>query len=612
MIPNEILAGPFRSDLTSAPLTATPSAAADSPPIARADTLAAHETALISGNLFDDHGHGADTDPEGGALRVVAVQGVASYVGLGLNLSAGRVRVMEDGKFWFDTAGDFGYLIGGETVEVSFDYTIADAAGATSTATATVTVTGANNAPTLYPDFIYTHEKATTKADVFAFNGLGADKDPEGGALRVVDFLSGAAEAGESVSLPQGGVVKLEADGTLWFRADGAYDHLKVGELAQVTFTYSATDGQFTRSSHVTLMIEGRNTAPEARDDAFSVIEDGSRHGWLLDHNGAGADSDIEGDVLTVFQVERDKAKVDASFDLEEGGRVRVTETGEFWFNPDGDFDHLETGETETVSFTYTIFDGADGYSRATVEIEVEGFTYLSKSAEDDSLRLSEGRAETLDFLANDYTSDTGLAEVVSVSFAPDGPGTYDGPLGGTLTLKDNMREVVFDTGDDFEYLKNEETVSFDFDYEIEERGGDHSTATVTVEVVGRQDTPTAVDDHFVWSLSGGNPAMNVLLDNGEGADFDVDAGEAIIVHGFKPATYNIFRDAGTQLNLHGGGAATISEGGFVTLNASSTTDRYVRGGTLEAGDTVVLDYRLANPNTAPGEDAQVYIDIIA
>lgn len=595
------------------PLEPALSAVADAPPVAQDDTLAAHETALISGNLFDDHGHGADTDPQGDALRVVAVQGVASYVGLGLNLSAGRVRVMEDGKFWFDTAGDFGYLIGGETVEVSFDYTIADAAGATSTATATVTVTGANNAPMLYPDFLYTNETAVFSGNVFAFNGVGADKDPEGAALRIVDFMGGAARAGASATLPEGGVVRLDADGKMWFRADGAFDHLKVGELEEVTFTYRATDGQFTRSSHVTLMIEGRNTDPEARDDAFSVIEDGTRHGWLLDHNGAGADSDIEGDVLTVFQVERDKAKVGVSFDLAEGGRVRVMETGEFWFNPDGDFDHLATGESETVTFTYTVFDGTSGYDRATVAIEVRGFSYQEVLAVDDSISVWEDTARGWNFVDNDYESAVDEPEVISVSFAPDGPGDYAGPLGGTLTLREDTRIFDFDPEDDFLHLQKGESEVFDFTYEIEDRNGTRSEATVTVEVKGRASAPVPLDDHFTWSLSGGGAPMNVFADNGEGADFDPDLVDIFEARRFKPDNYSVTRSAGSEVNLHGGGTAMLTRDGVISLEAVSVGGYGIPpGGELEAGDQVVLDYWIEDEHGLEGGPAQAYIDIIA
>lgn len=595
------------------PVDFVASSVADAPPVAADDALAAGETALISGNVFADHGAGVDHDPEGGALRVVAVLGQASYVGLGLDLVAGRVRILADGAFWFDTAKDFGHLIGGETVQVSFDYTIADAGGATDTATATVTITGANDAPTLYPDFVYANETGVAHINVFAFNGVGADADPEGARLRIVDFMGGTAAAGAQATLPDGGLVRLNADGSLWFRADGAYDHMKPGEVEEVIFTYRATDGQYTRTSHVTLIIEGRNTAPVARPDFFTTNEERTVGRHLFDDNGAGADGDIEGDAFSVLEVNRDKAQVGVSFDLAEGGRLRVNADGRFWFNPLDDFDHLGDGETETVSFTYTIDDHHGGYSRATVEIVVAGISYLSVAARDNALNVQEnGPVRGLDFLADDYENPDDEPDVIAVSFATSGPGTYDGPIGGSLTLNADGRSFTFDPGDDFDYLRKNQRAEFSFAYEIEDRNGDRSTGTVDIDVVGANDKPVALDDHFVWSLSGGNATMNIFDDNGSGADYDVDIGDALEVRSFKPTTFSVYRQDGSWVNPSAGGSVTIMANGDVLVSADWEPDYYTGGRDLEAGRQIVLDYRIQDDFEGQSVEAQVHIDIIA
>lgn len=586
--------------------------AANAPPVAADDALSVHETALIKGDLFADHGHGPDHDPEGDALRVVAVQGQASLVGLGIDLAAGRVRILSDGTFWFDTAGDFGYLVGGETVQVSFTYTVADAAGATDTATATVTVTGANNAPLLYPDFIYVNEAGTGNADVFAFNGVGVDTDPEGARLKVVDFLGGTTKAGELGELPGGGVVRMMQDGTLWFRADGDYDAMRPGEVAQVTFTYRATDGEFTRTSHVTLIIEGRNTAPVAAPDRFVIFEDGSKSGNLFRDNGAGPDTDVDSDGWVVLEVNRSKANVGVSFDLPEGGRLRVNPDGQFWFNPLDDFDHLDAGETETVSFTYTIDDEAGGYSRATVEIEVKGVSYLPVTARDDVVTITENAVLDFDFLKDDYENPDDAPEVVGVSFAPSGPGTYPGPDGGTLTLNPDGRSIRFEPGTDFDFLRQNQQERFEFDYEIEDRNGDRSTATVEIRVNGRNDAPVARDDHFVWSLSSGSAPMNVFEDNGYGRDFDVDIGDAMSVSGIKSSGWSYYRGAGSTINPAAGGSVRLAANGDLTVSADWDYDYYTGGRDLEAGSRIVLDYRIADDFVTQSAPGQIIIDVIA
>lgn len=586
--------------------------AIDEAPIAADDAFFAHESALISGNLFADNGHGLDLAPEGGDLRVVAVQGQESSVGLGINLIAGRVRVLDNGTFWFDTAGDFDYLIRGETVEVSFNYTIAEAGGATSTATATMTITGTNNAPLLRPDFVYTNENAIKKSNVFAFNGVGEDTDPEADKLRVVDFMGGTAAAGELAELPGGGVVRLMADGTLWFRANGAFDAMRAGEVQEVTFTYRATDGQFTRTSHVTMVIEGSNNAPVARPDFFTTLEDRSASGLLFNDNGAGADSDVEGDRLAVALVNGEKANVGVSFDLAEGGRLRVMENGRFWFNPLNDFDYLDEGETETVSFTYTMNDRNGGFSKATVDVVVSGITYLEVLARDNAYATTEHKVLTRDFLADDYEDPDHEPDVISVSFAPLGPGTYAGPEGGTLTLGADGRSFTFDPGDDFDYLRKNAEESFDFTYEIEDRNSTRSDATVTVKVKGEADAPVAFDDHFVWSISGGNASMNVFADNGAGADYDVDIGDTLEVRAFKPSSYGVYRQDNATVNLPGGGTVKITTDGDIILGVTSVGDLYTDGGELGAGDRVVLDYRIQDDFETQSDNVQIYIDIIA
>ncbi|MEE3099030.1 MAG: Ig-like domain-containing protein, partial [Pseudomonadota bacterium] len=483
-------------------------------------------------------------------------------------------------------------------------------------ATATVTVTGANDAPLLYPDFIYVNEAGTGNADVFAFNGVGADRDPEGARLKVVDFLGGTTKAGELGELPGGGVARLMQDGTLWFRADGDYDAMRPGEVAQVTFTYRATDGQFTRTSHVTLIIEGRNTAPVARNDHFSTDEEKVKSGWLFADNGEGADSDVDSDGWAVLEVNRSKANVGVSFDLPEGGRLRVMETGQFWFNPLDDFDHLDAGETETVSFTYTIDDQAGGYSRATVEIVVHGISYLPVIARDDVVTITENATLDFDFLKDDYENPDDAPEVVGVSFAPSGPGTYPGPDGGSLTLNPDGRSIHFDPGTDFDFLRQGQQERFEFDYEIEDRNGDRSTATVEIRVNGRNDAPVAQDDHFEWSLTSGG-AMNVFADNGSGADFDADAGDALQVGGLRTGYYSQWFWGLGPLHIPGGGTATITSAGDLTLNPhSEDIEGYkgttFEGGDLEAGDQVTLTYRLLDASGLYSDPATVIIDVIA
>ena len=354
--------------------TTTSLAVANTAPDARDDAITIHEDQLYSGSVFAAHGFGADTDPEGGALRVVAVEDHATYVGLGLNLIAGRVRVMADGRFWFDARGHFDYLRAGESVTVSFDYTIADPQGLQDTATVTMTVTGRDDPPVLREDTIYSHETATTSGNVFADNGFGADVDPDGDTLRVTKFLGSVANAGDLVDLPGGGKVRLMENGQFWFVADGDFDDLRAGEFRDTAFTYRATDGTYTKVSTVTVRVEGFNTPPVAPDFEFAADEDKTISQHVLGRY-PNTVYDAEGDPVVIFSVNGLTANVGKSIDLAGGGRLRLEKDGHFWFNPDGDFDDLDPGETRVVTATYAVSDGDRSSAQGELTFTVRGTT---------------------------------------------------------------------------------------------------------------------------------------------------------------------------------------------------------------------------------------------
>ncbi|MCX7013158.1 MAG: Ig-like domain-containing protein [Candidatus Sumerlaeota bacterium] len=116
------------------------------PPVARDDDFATTEDLVLSGrNLLADNGHGADSDIDGGALTVTAVNGNAADVGTSITLGSGAlVRVLANGNLEYDPNGAFETLGAGQSTQDSFSYTISDGHGGTSSATVTVTINGQN------------------------------------------------------------------------------------------------------------------------------------------------------------------------------------------------------------------------------------------------------------------------------------------------------------------------------------------------------------------------------------------------------------------------------------------------------------------------------------
>ncbi|WP_081500870.1 Ig-like domain-containing protein [Bradyrhizobium liaoningense] len=115
-------------------------------PTARDDALATSEDMSVSGNLLSDNGYGADSEPNGDSLTVVAVNGVTANVRQGVPLASGALLIVNpDGRFVYDPNGKFEALNVGQTASDSFTYTISDSQGHTSTATASFTITGADD-----------------------------------------------------------------------------------------------------------------------------------------------------------------------------------------------------------------------------------------------------------------------------------------------------------------------------------------------------------------------------------------------------------------------------------------------------------------------------------
>ncbi|TFF22006.1 hypothetical protein E3C22_15265 [Jiella endophytica] len=121
-------------DTASATVTVT----ADTPPVAADDAVTTDEASVVTGSVLADNDNGADTDGDGDALTVVAVNGVAAAVGTTITLPSGALLTINaDGTFSYDPNGAFDHLPGAASgasntaATDSFTYTISDGHRAT-------------------------------------------------------------------------------------------------------------------------------------------------------------------------------------------------------------------------------------------------------------------------------------------------------------------------------------------------------------------------------------------------------------------------------------------------------------------------------------------------
>lgn len=583
--------------------------AANQPPVPQDDAVQVTRTGVRFANLLDDNGAGDDLDPEGRGLTVTAVSFGA--VGAGVDLDdGGRIRVNANGDVWFDPDGDFDDLTGLDTREVTITYTVTDDRGASATAEAVFTIGAPNHAPEARIHQVFNFGAQVTTGNVFDSRGFGADDDRDGDPIEVVQvgWITTAFNAsthgfvdtthwvdvhGATTVSTLGRSFTVSADG------DFSYD-AGAGGQGEARFLYRISDGRGGEDEGRVDFISSASTPGrtdpliplDAVDDVIATNQVALVSGSLLADNGAGEDgyprfdlgsSDIAYSTPSsasepfhaipfgaVLSVDGDLAIVGTSFDLADGGRVRVEQDGSFIFNPDGDFDDLAPGESRTASFRYELTDSF-ATDEALVTFEVVAPAGLE--ARDDAFDMRAGGLLNGGLLNdNGSGADVGADRVTRAAGRPIGEAVALED-GGTLRVRKDGR-FWFDAGDDFDDLASGETATVSFSYVV---AGDGAKAPGQVSIVVHgNEAPVAADD-AVSSGPGRLTAANLFEDNGAGADFDPDGDglRVVFIDGDAAAV-------GARQALAEGGAWRLYEDGRFWVNARDGFE-HVGAGDMES-----------------------------
>ncbi|NEQ73972.1 MAG: tandem-95 repeat protein, partial [Okeania sp. SIO2C9] len=356
----------------------------NNPPVAVDDSATTDEDSLLSGNVLTN-----DSDADSDTLTVTEVNGNAAGVGTQVTLTSGALLTLNiDGTFDYDPNGQFESLNNGETDSDSFTYTIDDGNGGTDTATVNVTIDGVtdNTAPDAVDDAVTTDEDSVLSSG----NVLTNDSDADSDTLTVTEVNGNAAGVGTQVTLTSGALLTLNIDGTFDYDPNGQFESLNNGETDSDSFTYTIDDGNGgTDTATVNVTIDGvtDNTAPDAVDDAVTTDEDS----LLSSGNVLTNDSDADSDTLTVTEVNGNAAGVGTQVTLTSGALLTLNIDGTFDYDPNGQFESLNNGETDSDSFTYTIDDGNGGTDTATVNVTIDGVTdNTAPDAVDDAVTTDE------------------------------------------------------------------------------------------------------------------------------------------------------------------------------------------------------------------------------
>jgi VCBS repeat-containing protein len=387
-----------------------------------------------------------DKDLTGAPLTARLVSGV----------TRGSLAFRTDGSFAFDPRAVFDGLDEGEKGFETFSYLANDGALDSAPATVTVTIVGRNDAPVATADGYSTSEDDVLR--VPARGVLANDTDAEDHPLTAV-LVSGVSR----------GHLALNPDGSFAYDPGGAFEGLDSGESAVVSFTYLTRDGTAdSAATRATITVTGRNDAPEPAADAYSTDEN------TVLRIGApgvlGNDEDAEDQGLRAVPEGGPSA-----------GDLTLRDDGSFDFDPRIAFDGLQTGQTGTATFTYRAVD-AGGAASAPAQVTISVSGRSAPALIDDRRTTDEDTPIQIAVLANDATNGgtiTHVAATLGTAGAPDAAGV-----------------ITYTPGAAFQDLPHGATREGSFTYTVTNDEG-ASTATVRVDVSGRNDAPVAVADGY-------------------------------------------------------------------------------------------------------------------
>ncbi|MDA1053261.1 MAG: Ig-like domain-containing protein [Planctomycetota bacterium] len=448
-----------------------------------------------------------DTDAEGATLSVSSVNGLASNVGSAFVLPSGAtLLVTTGGAVSYDpsTSASLNRLPVDATLFDTFAYRAFDGTSASAIqGTMAITITGVNDRPTAVADSFATSDNA--QLTIAAPGILLNDSDVDGDSLRVAAF-TGASSRGAAVNVSVNGAFSYDPRGVLQLRA------LAVGQSLSDSFIYTISDGNGgTATSTVTVTVNGTNDAPQAVGDAYRVDEDST---LIVSGVGVlGNDSDPDAtDRIVVGTFDVTSAR---------GAPVSVSPDGTFSYDPTTVIvlQRLAPGQSLTDTFTYRVSDGTTLSNTAIVTITVDGRNDAPTAANDI------------------YSVDEDQQLVVSAAngvLANDSD-LEGSPLSASLATGATNGRVVLNSSGFFTYTPNANFNGSDSFTYLASDGSSSSTGTVTINVRGVNDSPTAFADTYPVAEGG---SLSVTAANGvlaNDVDVDQEALRAIYVNGSGP-----------------------------------------------------------------------------
>ena len=360
----------------------------------------------------------------------------------------------------------------------------------TTTATVTININDLNEVPIAYADTGAGTENETLTLDVLA-NDWDQDvgDDPSTFVLNsaVISSVTG-------LSVATGGTLSI-VNNQLVFDPGSDFDELALGEIATVLVTYEMADDEgLVSTSTATITVTGTNDAPMLSGDiSGDVVEDGAQtvngalivadldltdsHSWSISGSGAGA-----------------------------YGALSIDQSGNWGYALENtSVQFLAADEVVTETFTITVDDGHGGSDTQDVTITITGTNdapVISGSTSGAVPAVAGGTGgspivtdpDVLDSHTWSLVGDTGGAGQVDTTYGT----AYIYPAGNWGYLVDDTRQEII-------ALAEGETTTDSFDIMVDDGHGGTDTQTITITILGTNDTPIATDNSQLAVLGAAN-----------------------------------------------------------------------------------------------------------
>ncbi|EOG3620003.1 VCBS domain-containing protein [Pseudomonas putida] len=492
---------------------------------------------------------------------------------------------------------------------------------------------------------------------------------PGGG--RIIPLPSG----GSTTMVANFGTLTLNTDGSYRYVVDNnnaAVQALSPGQTLVEQFSYQMADTDGLSSiSVLVITIQGANDAPVAVDDhgtATAGASDGSpapvnASGNVITGNGGvGADTDVDNlDQPTATQLKVDgvrsglestggaltpvgagsPAAIDGSVARLADNSLISGNFGQLILNQDGTYTFivnsadpairaLAAGQSLDVIFTYQIHDSGGLTDQAQLVITVTGVNdppvvnaVNIDAIEAGGLNNAIAGVDPSGNISAAYSDPDGDTLSISGVLSPTGvTGILGQPLAGNygslvLDSQGNYRYVVDNANSAVQALRTDaDRLTEVFQYSVSDGNGKTVTATFTVVIHGRNDTPIAANDSAIaveaGGVNNGTPGQ-AGSGNALGNDLDVDAGDSKTLDGVYLGT---LAAGGTFVQVGAGATQVAGSYGTLSIDANgnyvyTVNDSLAAVQALKAGESLVetFSYRMHDTEGASSQ-AQITITI--